>query len=57
MIKIHESLEGKVEVYEKMSGTLRPRNYLNFPLVKATVKEIAHKSFRETKPADVVAKS
>ena len=30
---------------------------VKFLLVKATVKEIAHKSFRETKPADVVAKS
>ena len=40
-----------------MSGTLRPRNYLKFLLVKGTVKEIAHKSFREIKPADVVAKS
>ena len=57
MTKIYESLDGKIEVYEKMSGVLRPRQYLKFPLVKATVKEIAHKSFKETKPADVVAKS
>ena len=32
-----------------MKGTLRPRHYLKFPLVKASVKEIAYKSHKKPK--------
>ena len=35
--------------YEKTEATLRMRNYLKFPFVKATVKEIAYKSRKNCK--------
>ena len=40
-----------------MEGILRPRSYVKFSLVKATIKEIAFKSLKKTKSADLVQKS
>ena len=42
-----------------MKGTLRPCSYLNFPLVKVTVKEIAYKfkSLKNPKSTGLVEKS
>ena len=34
---------------KKTNGSLRTRNYLDFPLVEASVKERAYKSFKNVK--------
>ena len=39
--------EEKQMWYEKMKDTLRPQNYLNFPLVKVIVNGIACKSLEK----------